>query len=324
MDRAHRVRRGHAAAASVVLRVSGVSFRPKHKSRQVAGRPVAFSIGSRRARPSARKEASTTPWPTCTCSPRAASAPRASTPASRRSRRRTSGCSSATAVAGGGRRVHDQQGVRGAGEGRAGARGRPGEAPGVVVNAGNANACTGRSGEKDARRMCELAAGVAGCDARRRSCRPRPASSATCCRWRRSSAASPTRASTSATRREHALLFADAILTTDTRRKAAATTFKRRPADRHARRRVQGQRDDRPAAWRCRRTARDDARLPDHRRPGRRAAAAQAACSRPPTRASTPSRRRPHEHERHRRPLASGAVRREGRRRRGGERSPTR
>src|SRR5215208_1392313 len=33
----------------------------------------------------------------------------------------------------------------------------------VVVNAGNANACTGRQGEKDARRMCQLAATIAGC-----------------------------------------------------------------------------------------------------------------------------------------------------------------
>src|SRR5215218_7851367 len=34
----------------------------------------------------------------------------------------------------------------------------------VVVNAGNANACTGRQGEKDALRMCRLAAAAAGCD----------------------------------------------------------------------------------------------------------------------------------------------------------------
>ena len=33
----------------------------------------------------------------------------------------------------------------------------------VVVNAGNANACTGRRGDKDARRMCQFAAGVARC-----------------------------------------------------------------------------------------------------------------------------------------------------------------
>src|SRR5258708_8252478 len=39
-----------------------------------------------------------------------------------------------------------------------------GKLRGVVVNAGNANACTGRQGERDARRMCELAAHVFGCD----------------------------------------------------------------------------------------------------------------------------------------------------------------
>src|SRR6267154_64098 len=38
-----------------------------------------------------------------------------------------------------------------------------GKLRGVVVNAGNANACTGTQGERDARRMCELAAAVAGC-----------------------------------------------------------------------------------------------------------------------------------------------------------------
>src|SRR5918993_6052207 len=34
---------------------------------------------------------------------------------------------------------------------------------GVVVNAGNANACTGKQGERDALRMCQLAATVAKC-----------------------------------------------------------------------------------------------------------------------------------------------------------------
>src|SRR4051795_2875939 len=38
-----------------------------------------------------------------------------------------------------------------------------GKLRGVVLNSGNANACTGRQGEKDARRMCELAAAVAKC-----------------------------------------------------------------------------------------------------------------------------------------------------------------
>src|SRR5438309_11556330 len=41
-----------------------------------------------------------------------------------------------------------------------------GKLRGVVVNAGNANACTGRQGEKDARRMCALAGEIAGCDAK--------------------------------------------------------------------------------------------------------------------------------------------------------------
>ena len=35
----------------------------------------------------------------------------------------------------------------------------------VVVNSGNANACTGKQGERDARRMCDLAAAAIGCDA---------------------------------------------------------------------------------------------------------------------------------------------------------------
>src|SRR5438105_7607411 len=37
-----------------------------------------------------------------------------------------------------------------------------GKLRGVVVNSGNANACTGKQGEKDARRMCELAARTVG------------------------------------------------------------------------------------------------------------------------------------------------------------------
>src|SRR5260221_1102398 len=41
-----------------------------------------------------------------------------------------------------------------------------GKLRGVVVNVGNANACTGRQGEKDARRMCSLAAEAAGCEAK--------------------------------------------------------------------------------------------------------------------------------------------------------------
>src|SRR5437667_9742280 len=37
---------------------------------------------------------------------------------------------------------------------------------GVVVNAGNANACTGKTGEKDARQMCALAAEAIGAGAK--------------------------------------------------------------------------------------------------------------------------------------------------------------
>src|SRR6478672_2556188 len=40
---------------------------------------------------------------------------------------------------------------------------KSGQLRGVVVNAGNANACTGKQGERDALRMCELAATVAKC-----------------------------------------------------------------------------------------------------------------------------------------------------------------
>src|SRR4051794_24037941 len=38
-----------------------------------------------------------------------------------------------------------------------------GQLRGAVVNSGNANACTGAQGERDARRMCELAAAIATC-----------------------------------------------------------------------------------------------------------------------------------------------------------------
>src|SRR4029079_12917157 len=40
-----------------------------------------------------------------------------------------------------------------------------GKLRGIVVNSGNANACTGQRGFRDAQRMCVLAAQAAGCDA---------------------------------------------------------------------------------------------------------------------------------------------------------------
>jgi glutamate N-acetyltransferase/amino-acid N-acetyltransferase len=91
----------------------------------------------------------------------------------------------------------------------------------VVVNAGNANACTGRQGERDARRMCRLAAQVAGCAAEE----VLPSSTGIIGhlmpmeKIERGIADAGQYLGGSL---EHALLFADAILTTDTRRKAAA------------------------------------------------------------------------------------------------------
>jgi glutamate N-acetyltransferase / amino-acid N-acetyltransferase len=100
-----------------------------------------------------------------------------------------------------------------------------GKLRGVVVNAGNANACTGKQGEKDARRMCEVAASVAGCEPEEILPsstgiigHPLPMS-----KLERGIVEAGQDLGTS---HEHALLFADAILTTDLVRKAAAATFK--------------------------------------------------------------------------------------------------
>src|SRR5688572_23519085 len=85
---------------------------------------------------------------------------------------------------------------------------------GVVVNSGNANACTGKQGEKDALRMCEVAAGTCNCKAREflpsstgiiGHMLPMP-------KVERGIAEAGQYLGSSA---EHAGLFADAILTTD-------------------------------------------------------------------------------------------------------------
>src|SRR5688572_6551072 len=86
---------------------------------------------------------------------------------------------------------------------------------GVVVNAGNANACTGRQGERDALRMCELAARVAGDGATARDFLP----SSTGIIGHLLPMEKLERGIIEAgeylgSSREHALLFADAILTT--------------------------------------------------------------------------------------------------------------
>ena len=96
-----------------------------------------------------------------------------------------------------------------------------GKLRGVVVNAGNANACTGEQGLKDAQRMCELAASVAGA-------KPKeilPSSTGIIGhllpmeKLERGIIEAGQYLGNSL---EHAHLFADAILTTDTKRKAAA------------------------------------------------------------------------------------------------------
>ena len=50
---------------------------------------------------------------------------------------------------------------------------------GVVVNAGNANACTGKQGDKDALRMCQIAAKLIGANPAS-FFHPRPGSSVIC------------------------------------------------------------------------------------------------------------------------------------------------
>ena len=100
-----------------------------------------------------------------------------------------------------------------------------GKLRGVVVNAGNANACTGRQGERDARRMCELAAAIVGTDASAFL----PSSTGIIGRplpMAKVEAGIRDAGQQLGDSREHALRFADAILTTDLTRKAAATTFK--------------------------------------------------------------------------------------------------
>jgi glutamate N-acetyltransferase / amino-acid N-acetyltransferase len=96
---------------------------------------------------------------------------------------------------------------------------------GVVVNSGNANACTGRQGERDARRLCALAAKQIG--AKPQELLP--------CSTGIIGHAMPmekiergiVQASQALGRsRAHAMAFADAILTTDTKRKSAAVQLK--------------------------------------------------------------------------------------------------
>jgi glutamate N-acetyltransferase / amino-acid N-acetyltransferase len=102
---------------------------------------------------------------------------------------------------------------------------KSGRLRGVVMNSGNANACTGKQGEKDAIRMCQLAATIAGS-------RPNeiiPSSTGIIGhllpmeKVERGIVEAGQYLGASL---EHALLFSDAILTTDLKRKTAAARFK--------------------------------------------------------------------------------------------------
>ena len=100
-----------------------------------------------------------------------------------------------------------------------------GKLRGVVVNAGNANACTGRQGEKDARRMCALAANLVGAGAKTFL----PSSTGIIGHMlpmEKVERGITEAAAQLGDSREHAALFADAILTTDTKRKSAAARIK--------------------------------------------------------------------------------------------------
>ena len=95
----------------------------------------------------------------------------------------------------------------------------------VVMNSGNANACTGRQGDRDARRMCDLAAEHLGCDANQILPsstgiigHPLPMGKVT--------AGIAAAAAALGNTAEHAGAFMDAILTTDLKRKSAAVTVK--------------------------------------------------------------------------------------------------
>jgi glutamate N-acetyltransferase/amino-acid N-acetyltransferase len=91
----------------------------------------------------------------------------------------------------------------------------------VVVNSGNANACTGATGLRDARRMCWLAANLLGCEAKT----VLPSSTGIIGHllpMEKIEHGITGAAAALGDSHEHALNFAEAILTTDLTRKAAA------------------------------------------------------------------------------------------------------
>ena len=95
----------------------------------------------------------------------------------------------------------------------------------VVVNSGNANACTGRQGMSDAKQMCKLTASLLGCEA----AAVLPSSTGIIGHllpMEKVSAGIAAAADKLGDSADHALSFMDAILTTDTRRKSASAVVK--------------------------------------------------------------------------------------------------
>jgi glutamate N-acetyltransferase/amino-acid N-acetyltransferase len=102
---------------------------------------------------------------------------------------------------------------------------RKGKLRGVVVNSGNANACTGLQGEKDAKRMCVLASEIADCPPQQIL----PSSTGIIGHllpMEKVERGIRDAGGYLGNSMEHALLFGDAIMTTDTKRKSAAVEFK--------------------------------------------------------------------------------------------------
>ncbi len=102
---------------------------------------------------------------------------------------------------------------------------RGGKLRGVVVNSGNANACTGKRGKRDAYAMCELAADLIGCKPKEML----PSSTGIIGHYlpmTKLKAGIHAAAGALGDSATHALAFADAILTTDTKRKSAAVQLK--------------------------------------------------------------------------------------------------
>src|ERR1039458_2469137 len=100
-----------------------------------------------------------------------------------------------------------------------------GKLRGVVVNSGNANACTGRQGERDALAMCRMTADLLGC----LPGEILPSSTGIIGHllpMEKIRAGIGAAARAVGNSREHALAFMDAILTTDLTRKEAGVSFR--------------------------------------------------------------------------------------------------